>query len=95
MNPYGNHLVGPDYQPEVIPDPVVMCKCGKAEPLQGHDDCFECTVAWALANPEEHDDNCDMGYGDNPTTKRVVDAVNAERLRRFAARETVYHRRTA
>lgn len=93
MNDWHNHMVTPDYQPEVIHEPVVLCKCG-AELLQGHDDCFDCTVAWALANPEEHDNNCDMGYGDNPTTKRVVDAVAAERVRRFAAQETVYHRRS-
>jgi hypothetical protein len=76
------------------PDEVVLCKCGKAEPLFGHDDCFACEVAWAMANPDEHDDCVARGYGDTPASKRVVDAVASERVRRFGEQVPVY-RRTA
>lgn len=90
MNDLENSLVlGHDDPPGWTPD-AVLCACGKAEPLSGFDDCFSCAVRIALAEPDAFDEDCERGCYDSPDGQRVVAAVTAERVRRFAAGEAVY-----
>jgi hypothetical protein len=76
------------------PAPAVLCACGKAEPLDHFDDCFECCVRIALAEPDAFDEDYERGCYDSPDGRRVVSAVASERVRRFGEQVPVY-RRTA
>lgn len=75
------------------PDEVVRCKCG-GEPLRGFDECFECCVREALAEPDAFDEDYERGCYDSPDGRRVVSAVASERVRMFGEQVPVY-RRTA
>lgn len=72
------------------PAPAVLCACGKAEPLDHFDECFECCVRIALAEPDAFDEDCERGCYDGRDGQRVVDAVLPQRIARFARGEPVY-----
>lgn len=70
------------------PDPV-LCACGKAEPLDHFDSCLACEVEFALAHPDDFDDN----FPDEPadaSSRLIYRAVVRERIARFGRREPVY-----
>lgn len=85
--PYRSRL---DAELSAEPAAPVCQTCFKAASLPDFDGCLACEVADALAHPDCFDDNVELGCYGTESGQLIVNAVAAERTRRFAAGEAVY-----